>query len=86
VVRGQSKDALTSLGARANPATTLAASTVLGVSEDAFLAFVEREPAAKEAFERGKTLGRLSLRRKQFKRAETAAAILLGKKSSLSRP
>jgi len=62
--------------------TTLAMSAALGVSEDEFLAFLEREPAAKKAFERGQVLRRVDLRRIQFERAETDAdtAMLLGKK------
>jgi len=58
-------------------ATTREAAAVLGVPEDTFLAFLTREPEAEETFEQGKAVGRVSLRRIQFKLAETNAAMAL---------
>lgn len=61
--------------------TTKEASCVLKVAETTFLRFITDHPEAREAFEMGKGSGLHSLRRTQFKIAETnaAMAIFLGK-------
>ena len=58
------------------------AALVLNVTKPTFWAFMEREPRAKEAFERGKAEGKLRLRRSQMQSADkgsVAAQIWLGK-------
>lgn len=61
--------------------TTKEASCVLKVAETTFLRFLSEHPEARDAFDMGKGQGRQSLRRTQFKLAETnaAMAIFLGK-------
>jgi hypothetical protein len=61
--------------------TTREAACVLKVAENTFLKFLSDHPQAREAFEMGKGQGLHSLRRSQFKLAETnaAMAIFLGK-------
>jgi hypothetical protein len=61
--------------------TTKEAAAVLKVSEPTFLKFLGDNPEAREVFEAGKAEGRSSLRRTQFRLAETnaAMAIFLGK-------
>jgi hypothetical protein len=61
--------------------TTKEASAVLGISEPTFIDFLKREPKARETWDNGRPSGRASLRRLQFKLAETnaAMAIWLGK-------
>lgn len=57
------------------------AAAVLGVHRDTFGDFLRRDKKAAEAWENGQLRGRASLRRTQFKLAETNAgmAIFLGK-------
>jgi hypothetical protein len=66
-------------GLGAIQATTLECAAVLNVNESTFVAFLAREPEAREAFATGK--GKLSLRRLQRRHAETSVpmAIHLGK-------
>lgn len=61
--------------------TTRESACVLKVSEPTFLKFLSDNPEAREAFDMGKGQGLHSLRRTQFKLAETnaAMAIFLGK-------
>lgn len=62
--------------------TTKEAAAVLSVSEKTFIEFLQRVKKAKEAFESGKEGGRASLRRQQWKLAESGHAtmqIWLGK-------
>lgn len=61
--------------------TTKEASCVLKVAETTFLRFLSEHPEARDAFDMGKGQGLHSLRRTQFKLAETnaAMAIFLGK-------
>lgn len=61
--------------------TTREAAAVLGVSHPTFLSFKERWQEVQDAFEDGAHEGKASLRRTQFKMAETnaAMAIFLGK-------
>ena len=51
------------------------------MTKQTLIAFFNREPGSKEVFEQGKDLGRVSLRRTQFKLAgkSAAMAIFLGK-------
>ncbi|MBM7045428.1 hypothetical protein [Rhizobium lusitanum] len=62
-------------------ATTRECAAVLSVSHQTFIAFLQREPDAAEALERGKEMGKTSLRRTQFRLAQKNAsmAIFLGK-------
>lgn len=62
--------------------TTKEAAAVLSVSEPTFIEFLKREKKAREAFDNGKEAGRASLRRQQWKLAESGHAtmqIWLGK-------
>jgi hypothetical protein len=61
--------------------TTLESAGHLGVAENTFLAFLKREPEARDAYEHGKQSRLVSLRSDQFKQARTNAtmAIWLGK-------
>jgi len=61
--------------------TTKEAAAVLGVSEPTFFAFLKRYEKAQELWENGKEGGKASLKRNQFRMAETnaAMAIWLGK-------
>lgn len=61
--------------------TTRECAAVLGVSHQTFLTFKAKNPEVAEALEIGSESGKMSLRRKQFKMAETNAsmAIWLGK-------
>jgi hypothetical protein len=62
--------------------TTKEASAVLGVSEPTFLAFLERHKSVREQWDAAPQSGRASLRRMQFKLAESGNAtmcIWLGK-------
>lgn len=54
---------------------------VLGVTKLTWMEFLEREPRAREVYERGKENGKSSVRRNLFKQSETnvAAAIWLSK-------
>jgi hypothetical protein len=61
--------------------TTKEGSLVLGVTEPTFFKFLNDYPEAREAWEWGRAQGMISLRRKQFRLADTSAtmAIFLGK-------
>lgn len=62
--------------------TTKEAAAVLAVSEPTFIDFLKREKKAREVWDQGKEAGRASLRRMQFKAAESGNAtmqIWLGK-------
>lgn len=62
--------------------TTKEAAAVLSVTEKTFIVFLQRFKKAQEAFENGKEAGRASLRRQQWKLAESGHAamqIWLGK-------
>jgi hypothetical protein len=61
-------------------ATTREAAAILGIEEKTLFTFFDREPEARDIFEGGKELGRVSLRRKQFNLADKNAtmAIFLG--------
>ena len=54
---------------------------MLNVSEATFFEFLKREPKARETWDNGQHTGKASLRRTQFRMAETSAAmaIWLGK-------
>jgi hypothetical protein len=62
-------------------ATTIECAAVLGVAEPRFMEFLARQPLAREAYDRGYLVGKISLRRKQLKLADKhpAMAIFLGK-------
>jgi hypothetical protein len=68
-------------GLGAIQATTKECAAFLDVSERTFISFLARHPEARDALESGKGKGRVSLRRTQFRLAETnaAMAIFLGK-------
>jgi hypothetical protein len=51
-------------------ATKSECASLLSISEPTLYAFMKRVPAAEEAYERGRALGRLSLRWLQFRHAE----------------
>ena len=57
------------------------AAGVLGVTRQTFIAFLDRHPVARNRWEAGLESGKASLRRNQFKMAQTnaAMAIWLGK-------
>ena len=57
------------------------AAAFLGIRKQTFNALIEANEKVKEAWEQGKQLGKISLRRKQFKLADDSApmAIFLGK-------
>lgn len=61
--------------------TTVEAAAALDVSEPTFIDFLKREQKARDAWDNAKPVGRVSLRRNQFRLAETnvAMAIWLGK-------
>lgn len=61
-------------------ATTRETAAILGISEPTLFAFFDREPEAREIFDGGKEIGKVSLRRKQMNLAEKNAsmAIFLG--------
>ncbi len=61
--------------------TTKETAAFLRVAENTLLTFLKENPEARDAYEAGKNFGRLSLRRKQFRLADTnaAMAIFLGK-------
>lgn len=61
--------------------TTKEAATCLGVNESTFIAFLKREPKAHAAFWRAREVGKISIRRAQWKLAQHSAtmAIFLGK-------
>ena len=56
-------------------ATSKECAAVLGISEKTLFTFFQRHPEARDAWESGKEVGKQSLRRKQFKLAETNATM-----------
>lgn len=69
---------LEALGAMQCRTTEVAAA--LAISEPTLFAFFKREPEARELYHQGKEMGKISLRRTQFRLAERSApmAIFLG--------
>lgn len=58
-------------------ATTRECAAVLGVSHQTFMAFSQRHPVVGEILDQGKQLGTQSLRRRQFKAAESGNPTML---------
>jgi hypothetical protein len=78
---GDEKTLATLAGLSKIQCTTKEAAAVLSISEVTFIDFLKREEKAREVWELNKHVGRASLRRTQFKLADTnvAMAIWLGK-------
>jgi hypothetical protein len=78
---GDEKTLQTLAGLAKIQCTTKEAAAVLGISEPTFIDFLKRTENAREVWEANKHVGRASLRRTQFKLAETnvAMSIWLGK-------
>jgi hypothetical protein len=58
-------------------ATNFEAALMLGVSREKFERFLSKHKSVKEAFESGKALGKVSLRRAQFRAAQNGDVAML---------